>query len=926
MKKIFTLLTIIVAISSYSQVKMSGVVKDSIGAPLELANVIAINQETKALESYAITDAKGEYRLALGKNGKYNVQVTYIGMKTVNLVVETKEADIKKDFILNFDNALDAVELTYEMPVTIKGDTIVYNADSFKNGSERKLGDVLEKLPGVEINENGQIEVEGNAVQKITVNGKDFFDGDSKLATENIPSNAVDKIEVLRNFSEVGQLRSVTNNQNSVAINIKLKEGKENFWFGDVTVGVGTAPSPNDELYLVQPKLFYYSPKYSVNVIGDMNNIGEPALSNRDVRNFGGGFRSPSRDSGTNLNLGNNGLNGLTNAQNAQRVESKLLATNFSYSPNSALDLSGFLIYNTTRLNTRQESFIRYTDPDLGIPDEETINTGREASDQGLAKLSASYKPNVNNQLDYDVLARLSKDSEQQIEISSVIGATKQLDEVTPFSINQNLNYYYTLNENNIFALEAAHLIRDEDPFYNAFLNNDPTNNDNGIDNDPNTIDEDAYDETAEQLGLDRSIDFYGLGQNRQVKSNQLDAKVDYYNILNAKSNISFTFGTIFSRQDFNSNIFQFLDVNDSSVTQDANPIINDSNGNQLGATNDIQYNFSDVYLSTRYNVRTGKFTFRPGVSVHAYGNQNIQFGEKYKDNFFRILPEFEARVQFKKSESLTFNYRMNNQFTDVTNLAEGLVLNNFDRLSFGNAELQNGLSHSLSLFYRSFNLFNNTNVFARVAYNKNIDQIRSIANFDNVISTSTFFNSQFADETLSAFGSWNKRFGKIRTGLRANFNYSLRNQFIDGRQSVNESFVQSYTPEFRTNFREAPNVRLRYNYSISNNTQGTRTTKIVTNAPSIRFDAYIWDSLTFVTDYRYNNQEIEGESESFTTWSARLGYRKDRDAKWEYEIRANNILNIDANINNNVGNFSVSNSATFLQPRFITFRAIYTL
>ncbi len=72
-----------------------------------------------------------------------------------------------------------------------------------------------------------------------------------------------------------------------------------------------------------------------------MNNIGEPALSNRDVRNFGGGFRSPSRDSGTNLNLGNNGLNGLTNAQNAQRVESKLLATNFSYSPNSALDLSG---------------------------------------------------------------------------------------------------------------------------------------------------------------------------------------------------------------------------------------------------------------------------------------------------------------------------------------------------------------------------------------------------------------------------------------------------------------------------------------------------------------------------------------------------------------------------------------------------------
>ncbi|RNC84211.1 MAG: TonB-dependent receptor [Winogradskyella sp.] len=915
MKKIFTLLAMIVALTSYSQIKLSGVVKDSIGQPLELANVIAINQATSALESYGITDSNGKYRLALGKNGKYKVQVTYIGMKTIDFILETKEVDINRDFTMQLDNALDAVELTYEMPVTIKGDTIIYNADSFKNGSERKLGDVLEKLPGVEINDNGQIEVEGNVVQKVTVNGKDFFDGDSKLATDNIPSNAVDKVEVLRNFSEVGQLRSVQNNQNSVAINIKLKEGKENFWFGDVTVGAGAAPSPNDELYLVQPKLFYYSPKYSVNVIGDLNNIGEPALSNRDVRNFGGGFRAPSRDSGTNLNLGNNGLSGLTTAQNAQQVESKLLATNFSYSPNKALDLSGFLIYNTTRLTTRQESFIRYTDSDLGIPDEETINTGREASDQGLAKLSATYKPNPNNQLDYDVLARLSKDEERQTEISSVIGTTSQLDEVTPFSINQNLNYYYTLNENNIFALEAQHLIRDEDPFYNAILNNDPTNN--------GTPNEDAYDGTAEELGLDTSLNFYNLNQNQNVKTNQLDAKLDYYNILNPKSNISFTLGTIFSRQDYNSNIFQFLN---NGNTLDPTPTINDLDGNPLGLINDTQYNFSDIYVGTRYNVRTGKFTFRPGVSLHAYGNQNIQFGNKFEDNFFRVLPEFEARVQFKKSESLQFNYRMSNQFTDVTNLAEGIVLNSFDNLSFGNSELQNGLSHNLSLFYRSFNLFNYTNVIASINYNKNIDQIRSLANFNNVISTNTFFNSQFADETLTAFGRWQRTFGKIRGTMQASFNYSLRNQFIQGRQSANETFTQTYRPEIRTNFREAPNVRFRYSYSVSNTDQGTRSTKVIRNAPSIRFDAYIWDSVTFVTDYTYTNQDFDGTSESFQTWSARLGYRKDRDAKWEFEIRANNILNIDANINNNVTNFSVINSATFLQPRFITFRAIYTL
>jgi len=923
MRYISILLICLFTCLSYAQVKMQGIVKDSIGKPLELANVIAINEDTKALESYAITNEKGVYALALGKNGKYKLQVSYIGLKTAEEVIEVKDTDIKKDFTLYSDNQLDAVELTYEMPVTIKGDTIVYNADSFKNGSERKLEDVLEKLPGVEITDTGQIEVEGNTVEKITVNGKDFFDGDTKLARENIPSNAVDKIEVLRNFTEVNQLRSVQNNQNRVAINIKLKEGKENFWFGDITAGVGEAPSPHDELYIVQPKLFYYSPKYSVNVIGDLNNIGESAINNRDLRSFGGGFRAPSRDSGTNLNLGNNGLNGLTNLGNAQKIESKLLATNFSYSPKETLDLSGFVILNGTRIDSRTDRFIRYTNADLGIPDEETVNVGREASDQILGKLSVLYKPNPNNQLDYDVLARLSKDSERQTEVSSVIGQTTQLDEVTPFSINQNINYYYTLDEDNIFAFEAQHLIRDEDPFYNAILNNDPTNNDNPVNPDDDLDDPDAYDSTAEALGLNQLLNTYNLGQNRRVQSNQLDAKLDYYHIINPKSNISFTLGTIFSRQDFNSNIFQFLD---DGSTFDPTPDIEDDEGNPLRAENDTRYNFSDIYVGTRYNVRTGKFTFRPGVSFHYYGNNNTQFGQDFGENFFRVLPEFEARIQFKKSESLQFNYNMTNNFTDVTSLAQGLVLNSFDALAYGEPDLQNGLSHSLRLFYRSFNLFNNTNVIGSIQYTRNIDQIRGDAFFNNVITTRTFFNSPFADETVTAFGSWQKRFGKFITTMRGTFNYSLINQFIQGQQSANESFTQSYRPEVRTNFREAPNFRLRYNYSISNNDQGNTSTRIVTNAPSIRFDAYIWDSVTFVTDYTYTNQDFEGTSESFQTWSARLGYRKDKDAKWEFELRANNILNIDANINNNVTDFSVVNTATFLQPRFITVRAIYSL
>ncbi|MBU2922795.1 TonB-dependent receptor family protein [Winogradskyella psychrotolerans] len=919
MKNILALLFTLVVMSSFAQIKMQGIVKDSIGAPLELANIIAINKDTNTLESYAITNASGKYVISLSKNGRYSIQVSYIGLKSVDETIETKEVDITKDFTMLTDNMLDAVELTYEMPVTIKGDTLIYNADSFKSGTERKLEDVLKKLPGVEITAEGKIEVEGKEVTKLMVNGKDFFDGDSKLATKNIPSNAVDKIQVLRNYAEVGQLSGVQNNQDNVAINIKLKEGKENFWFGDVTAGGGVAPSPNDELYLVQPKLFYYSPKYSVNVIGDLNNTGEVALTGRDLRNFGGGFRRPSSSSGTSLNLGDNGLSGLTNIDDSQTVESKLAAVNFSYSPNKALDLSGFIIYNSSRLRTREESFVRYTNPELEIPDEETIQTGSEATNQGLAKLSAAYKPNANNQLNYDVLGRISSDSETQNEFSSVVGNTYQLDEAKPFSINQNVNYYYTLNENNIFAFEAQHLIKDEDPFYNAILVNDPTNN-NAID----PSDRDAFDNTALSLGLDRDQLGYDLNQDRRIKSNQLDAKLDYYNILNSKSNINLTLGTILSTQKFNSNIFQFLD--DGSYFDPTASLTNEE-GDVLLNENDTEYNFSDIYLGFHYRLKTGKFTITPGFSVHAYGNKNTQFGETYEDNFFRILPDFETQIQFKKSESLTFRYNMKNAFTDVTSLAEGLVLNNYNSLQYGEPELQNSLSHNLSLRYFSFNLFNYTNVFAILNYNKNIDQIRSFTNFDNVIRTNTYFNSNFADESVTAIGRIQRTFGKLRASMRVNFNYSKNNQFVQDVRSVNETFSQSYTPELRTNFREAPNVSLKYLYRVSDTNQGDNDTQFITNAPSVEFDAYLWKALTFRTDYSYTSQSSNvSDTQSYQTWNASLAYRKDQDAKWEYQIRATNLLNIDSEVNNGSSNISVYSSETFVLPRFVTFRLTYTL
>jgi hypothetical protein len=161
MKKILLLLVLVFLGSNQSMaqnIKLSGQVTDSLGVPMEMANVIAFEKETNAMQGYSITDSNGNYKLSVPSDKSYVFRVSYIGFETLVEELTVSDEDVVKDLILTFEeNSLDAVELSYEMPVTIKGDTIVYDADSFSDGTEKKLGDVLENLPGIDITENGEI-------------------------------------------------------------------------------------------------------------------------------------------------------------------------------------------------------------------------------------------------------------------------------------------------------------------------------------------------------------------------------------------------------------------------------------------------------------------------------------------------------------------------------------------------------------------------------------------------------------------------------------------------------------------------------------------------------------------------------------------------------------------------------------------------
>lgn len=886
------------SVVSFSQnIRVEGIVKDSTGLGLEMANVMAINKETKAMDAYAITNDKGKFFLNLTANATYDIKASYIGYQSFDAILKTTDAAMNYNILMKQGMQLKDIEVVYEMPVTISGDTIIYNSDSFTNGTERKLEDVLKKLPGVEVDSDGNITVEGKSVQKVMVEGKDFFDGDTKIATKNIPANALDKIQVLRNYNEVTNLKGLENNEENVAINIKLKEGKKNFWFGDVTAGGGIGDE--EDRYIVNPKLFYYNPKFSVNVIGNINNIGELPLTPRDYFKFTGGFKNMMRKGGSNFSVSSNdlGIGNLNNNQ-AANIDTKFGAANFSYNPSKSLTFSGFGIVLGNKTQTLTTTKIERPAP---LQDESRQDVTNQLSTQTLLKLSSSYVPSNKLHVDYDALVKFSDQREDQTVFSSLLSDINTNKSQNPFSVNQNLNYYYTLNNKNVFAFELQHLYQEEDPFYNANLEFQP----------------------FVFSGYDSGQARNDISQNRFVKTNKTDAKFDYYYMLTPKSNINVTLGNTYSYQNFDSNIFQVLD---NGTANDLNDVEN---------TNNVDYAFNDVFLGLHYKFIKGKFTVTPGFSVHNYSTKDNQLGTSNKMNFSRFLPDVYALFQIKKSETLTYNFALQNNFTDITNLAEGFVFSNYNSLFSGNRNLENSLSQSHSLRYFKYNMFNFENIFGFLNYTKQVDAIKSRALLSssgaNQASSSVNMNSNFADESISGafnYGRSFARYYKASAGL--NINWSKFNNIIADLSQpdviqTTESFTQSYNAKFSTNYKRYPNLSLGYTYTVNDNFSDT----FYTDSPTIGLEYYFLNAFSLVSDYSFyhNRNKAKTIDTEYDFLSASLVYQK-KDSKWEYKLSGTNLLETKA-LNNNSFN-QIAGTSSFssyvVQPRYIILSLKYNL
>jgi hypothetical protein len=501
--------------------------------------------------------------------------------------------------------------------------------------------------------------------------------------------------------------------------------------------------------------------------------------------------------------------------------------------------------------------------------------------------------------LDYDALLKTSDQLENQNVVSSLQGNILTEKNQQPISLNQNLNYYYTLNDKNVFAFEMQNLFQQEDPFYNANLQIQP----------------------FVLTGYNSTQTRNNINQNRFVKTNKTDSKFDYYYMVTPKSNINVTIGNTYSYQNFNTNMFQILDNGTQKNLSDSKN------------TNQVNYVFNDAFVGLHYKMLVGKFTFNPGVTLHQFNTSDTQLNSVNKMSFNRVLPDFFALWQMKKSQTLSYNFSLTNNFTDVVKLAQGYVFSNYNSLYSGNRFLENSISQVHSLRFFKFSMFNMENISANITYSKQTEIItnRALLTGINQVSSSVNINSNFPNESLSGRINYGKSFARYfkadgTVNLSKSTNNNIRvnpdnSEFIQNTKS----FTQTYEMKFSTNFKKIPNIELAYEYRVND---FQNQINYVDN-PSVTLEYFFLDAFSFTSEYNFfhNRDKAKTFDTEYDFLTASLSYQK-RDSKFEYKVSATNLLNTTALNDNSFNALGGSTSFTsyYVQPRFVVFSLKYVL
>ena len=849
MRFILSLLVILIASSSYSQeFQITGKVVDNSSNPLESATIYTEKPSDSSLVTYTISEKNGEFILKGNTEvKKLNLIVSYNGYAPHQQVVEVQKNIALEDIRLQLmDNALDEITLTASRaPITIKKDTLEFNADSFNTRQDANLEELMKKLPGVEVDSDGNITVNGKPVSRILVNGKEFFGDDPKIATKNLPKEIIDKIQVTDTKTKSEEFTGKAGDPDNKTINIELKKDKNKGYFARFTAGGGT-----DERYELSGIANYFKDDLRLSVLASSNNINSSGFSFDEVFDMmGGNARRISFNSNGSFSINGNGFgssNGITKSETA--------GFNFVNEWDNDMELSTDYFYgrNDTETRTRveRENILpnsRYFTNSLSssnlINDSHRANLRYEVEFDTLTKLSIAPRFNANIGTSFRNSDEETLDENMNLQNTSTVD---EMEELTSADFSNNVDFIKRFGSRGSYLqldLDHSHSKQENENIYfseSTFINA-PENNmiqDQLIDQDENT-------------------NSFGAGiSKRSVLAENLFLDINYDFSTSKRRNTR----NVFDAVDGNYTNFNELLSNDfevKSYTHTPNAGIN--------------------YEGEVWRVDTEIGLLSTSLETENFINE-VNFDNTYNN----IFVDADIRYSIERSKSISLGYSTNADVPSVRQLQPVEDRTNPLNIIVGNPELKPTFNQRINFNFRNFDFATRSGFFGYMYANFTDNQVVATSSVEDFVRTTTYTN---VDGVINGNlgGTYSKTFKKdareLRLRLRMNTGYNRNVGFINAVKYKSDQF--SISPGFEMTYaidellEINPGYTLNYN-DIAYDINSGRDQSYTNHTLSFETTTYWPENVVFGNDISYNQfgNVAPGFDNTSLLWNMSLGYQ----------------------------------------------------
>ena len=858
---------------------LKGRVMDSLQQALPFANVMAKPFDHKKSFVFAVTNDEGLFEMKLLEKTVYKVTVSFMGYYPYTFQVDSLQKPAFQKIILKpSQQDLDEVVISYETPVKITSDSIVYNVKHFVKGNERKLKAVLNKLPGVKVDKNGQITVMGERITKLMVEGKDFFGGDSKLAVENIPADAVKSVQVLKDYNRVSFMKGLTDEQKTV-INIKLKEGKKRFVFGDLLAGSNT-----DNNYLAKANLFYFSPKSNLTYIGNINDYGESSLTLQDIRRFEGNKDAYARDI---LNIRNqNNLYGFVSKNNFLNKNIQFNAFQWQQDFGNYWDFQLYsIVSNEKNTYKKQYDNLFLIEP---LIHQREIDDESVENNSVLTKMELIYEPRINQHYNLKVsfnktLQGLMKNTLMQSDVEN----NKLYYDLDNDKINyyQSFIFYHKFSKKHILRFFSYYNYQEENPLENW---------------------------TTEQIFMENYLDWhtadiYTLFQNKNLNTHTFNNILKYYYKLNTHNHLYFSLGNSYSYSSFYNNLIQPARQQDYLFSD---------------FLNDFDLKINDLYAGLQYRFKIGSHMVTSGLYLHYLKWDNT--APVYTRTEYLWLPElnYEAKILGGK---LIVNYALKTELPPVEYFVSNKILKDYDRVLWGNPDLTYELYHQLQARYNRYSLVHKILFFVQADYKKYL----SILKQNQIIEETEFFTvpsiSSQAGHHWMLMSGFSKEWKQWSFEYNPAISFGKTYDFINNQILKNNQYIIINSVVFETDFTKLSDFRVGISCSYMQNDKQGEILTYQEVEPFVEAEL-TYKSFTLQTDYKLqyikNAQEI---NDTYQLWNFSLSIKKE-DKPLEIALEVKNILNQEYIYFYSTSSYMATQKFTFIQPQIWMLKLGYKL